>query len=276
MPLFKIFGCLSLILSVSVCVASTQERENADALQVALPMGDHLPHYGNIENRSLGYLPAVMDQFIEDTETELTLVFMPIRRYVLDMQTGKVDFILPSNPNWIDNHANNLTFSTPLMTSRAAFVRLKKDAGKTIRYVATPTGYTLSKIPPEMQDEHLTIVETITLEAALGMLVAKRVDAVYGHLDMIQRWKNEQVDSIRLVFEDHAGFDDFAYHLSTINHPDIISRFDHWFVENQPFVSRLKRRFGIETTIEDLEKASVLEPVGQNWQVDHFSWQCEY
>ncbi len=219
----------------------------AGELVVAFPEGNYYPHYDSTQGKMRGYLPALMERFGQDHDMQFSLLGMPIKRYQSFIRTGEVDFILPSNPAWSDTEAGPLTFSSVVMISRSGFVRSQYDLGKPIERIATVTGYWLPDITPSFLIQQPKIFYTIDTYASLSMLKARRVDAVYAHLDFVREWVRNQSGEQNIFFEADAGFDNYSYHLATLKHSQLIERFDHWMQRNRSKVIALMRQYRLGT-----------------------------
>ena len=217
------------------------------AYTITFPQGYYAPQYYVDNGEMTGFLPRLMQLFAEDNGLEFDMRAAPIKRYQLLLENGEVDFILPSNPAWADNPSGRLLFSNSILISRSGFVRRKEDAGNPIEAIATVSGYTLPNIlPPYAVNKH-KVIETIDTYASLGMLKAGRVDAVYAHLDFVRKWLTINQLENYLIFDKDAGYDNYAYHLATIEHPDIIDMFNRWLRTHQEKIDALKRQFAVGT-----------------------------
>lgn len=239
-------AALALLLTLAMAKAVAG---NEQVYVVAFPEGDYYPHYDSSGDGMRGFLPDLMQRFANEHGYQFVMRGLPIKRYQSFLQTGEVDFILPSNPAWTDSELGPLTFSDQVMNSRAGFFRLPEDLHQTIRAIAIVRGYRMPTIPAEFLEGPPVIHETVDTEASLGMLRAGRVDAAYAHLDFAHQWARKTGSLALLVLEDHAGVDSFDYHLATKNHPDLIDQFNQWLKQSQAEISGLQKKYGINSDL---------------------------
>lgn len=233
---------IHLLVLTCFCVSS---GASATELVIAFPEGNYAPHYDNTSGTMQGFLPALVRQFSADTGHSFSLQAMPIKRYQAFIQSGEVDFILPSNPEWSDNAKGNLLYSSVIMISRSGFVRPVTLRGSPIRDIATVTGYVLPEINPAFLAGKPDIYRTIDTHASLNMLKARRVDASYAHLDFVWEWVRKNNVDMKLYFEADAGFDHFSYHLATRKHGEIIQTFNRWLTQETATVLQLMEEYGL-------------------------------
>lgn len=191
---------------------------------IAYPEGNYAPQYYFENDDMQGFLPELIRLFAKDSGFEFEMQAAPIKRYQLLLENGDVDFILPSNPAWADNPSGRLVFSHSILISRSGFIRRQENAGQPFKVISTVSGYTLPKINPPFAETSYSVIETIDSYASLGMLKAGRVDTVYAHLDFVRQWLTINQLERYLIFEQDAGYDNYAYHLAMINHPEIIGQ----------------------------------------------------
>jgi len=240
---------INAVIVVCLCLPAAV---NADFL-IAMPEGDYFPQYDTTQGDARGFLPEVIAAFAKTSGQGFIIQPFPIKRYQRLLKSGQVDFILPSNPLWTDaRNLNGLHFSAVIMISRSGFVRKRANKGTPVRALATVSGYTLPKIPKQYRHGNVETHRTVNTFASLEMLRANRVDSVYAHLDYVRSWlRNNQLKGY-LVFEPDIGYDNFSYHLATLQHPDIIAQFDQWMGQNPNLIKSLKTKYhvGSESLLE--------------------------
>lgn len=230
---------------IALCLILLFTRVCYSQLIIAFPTGDNTPQYSDVNGQLEGFLPTLVNHFSEQTGYNFIFSALPIRRYVELFQQGKIDFILPSNPAWSDNKYGNVLFSDVIMISRSGFVRRNESKGLPVKAVATVQGYTLPALEDKHKDEKYFESFTVSTYASLEMLKRKRVDAVYAHLDFVKTWVQKNNYESNFYFEPNLKYDNYAYHLSTIKHPDILKEFNHWLSEHRSTVNSLMKKYNV-------------------------------
>ncbi|WP_416306049.1 substrate-binding periplasmic protein [Neptunicella sp. SCSIO 80796] len=217
------------------------------SFKLTFPQGHYDPQYFRVQGNMAGFLPDLMRHFANDSGIEFEMASTPIKRNARLLENGQVDFILPSNPAWADNPSGRLHFSDAILISRSGFVRRSESAGKPFEIVATVAGYTLPELNSPYSEFPYQLIETIDTDASLGMLKAGRVDTVYAHLDFVRKWLELNKLKHYLIFEKDAGYDNYSYHLATIEYPEILQMFNLWMQDNKTLIDKLRRRYSVGT-----------------------------
>ncbi|WP_141732738.1 substrate-binding periplasmic protein [Oligoflexus tunisiensis] len=214
---------------------------------VGLPDTQLYPQYWNDEGKLAGYVPALIRQFAADEGMVLDLEFYPIRRYLVEFQEGRIDFIVPSNPGWGEGSSSQaMTFSIPFMQSRAGFIGLDpKLHPSKINSITTLAGYTVAVLfEKDCEFKGVKLEYVNSVNSAMRVLMAKRTDLVYLHFDAAEEWirLNPKVKTSFYFYDQYARLMD--YHLGTMKHPKIIERFNRWMQKHPEALEQAKASVG--------------------------------
>lgn len=215
---------------------------------------DYYPIYraDPANNRYSGYMADLMDAFSDHAGIEFTYFVRPIRRMTLGYTTGKYDFAIPDNPNWNSPQKQGIsvTYTKPLLTFEDV---IYVAAGKAhmepddMQDYGTIAGFTPWKFQNRIESGQVELKTARKPSNLVKMALAGRVET----FNLAAPVAKHQFEALgvggRLVpapglMENKASH----YHLSTIEHPQIIEDFNRFLTSQRALVQSLQQQYGLE------------------------------
>lgn len=214
---------------------------------IYFPKSEFYPQYQKIDGRAVGFLPEVAKLFFNTRGESISSKFLPVRRGMLKLISGDVDFAFPSNPSWglKEKEGKQVFYSKPVMKSKVSFL-VSKDSSqiedKQLKVIGTIRGYTVTPFLEEIETGRINVIEADSVNSLLRLAHSNRVDAIYFHSNIEIISKNEY----GLVPAKNLPSMFYEYHLSSINKPEVIEQFDIWLEANSDVIDELKRKYNIQ------------------------------
>jgi ABC-type amino acid transport substrate-binding protein len=218
---------------------------------VGLPDTQLYPQYWNLSGKVDGYLPRILERFAAESGMRWELRAQPIKRYYVEFNEGRLDFIAPSNPAWAERNSRAvITYSDPIMKSRAGFIGITPDFDPAkIKQVTTLAGYTISFLTdPKTLFKDAKVNYVNDVNSAMMVLASKRTDLIYLHHDAAREWirmsatvKADAKLKAKVTFVFHEKYsEEFDYCLASIRYPKVIEAFNRWLREHPQILEEVK------------------------------------
>jgi len=219
------------------------------------------PHYGKTSQNSdkfEGFAKHFFDDFASKNNVSIEYVPLPIKRlYSYLLISKSIGLKYPDSPNWnIAQKAkinHEIYYSKPII-SYIDGVFVHKDnvhfALDDIKKLGVIRGFTPEPFIKNINHHKVNIIEYSRSDHLLMALEAKRIEAVYINIDVA----NYQINSKGIsdvVFSQNLPFTKGTYHISTLNHPNVIKLIDQYIKENGPYINELKEKLKMTTLISD-------------------------
>lgn len=219
------------------------------AVRVCVQAIDYYPHYDFAHTPARGFAPELLTRFFQHAGIAYQWVALPIKRVY---RSGECDLIYPDNPNW---HAHEELdprhYSAPLTTIIGSTLVRQGEANRSLESIdaiAVPRGFTPDHLLKLQQAYRFKLVETPDANAALQMLLKKRVDAVdvewhvARHLlrELRQADAAEQGSQLPTV---HIGF-----HVSTLQKTELLAQLNQFLHTETTWVQALTLRYQLTPT----------------------------
>jgi len=254
----------ALAVSVALAMAAPTARADqraSDAIPDPLVIGVedivYLPAYTVEDGAYVGYARDVLDAFAADMGVTVAYRPMPVLRLYASLAAGQVAFKFPDNPNWNPDFRthHDITYSNPVAQILDASVVLADRADITpdqVVTLGTVTGFAPFPWLDRINAGTVTLLENPDFASLVRQVIAGRVDAAYASIAVVNRIQNQTIARPgALVFAPNLPHDFGGYSLSTIDHPDVIARFNAWLDENSDRVEALKQASGVERGIAE-------------------------
>lgn len=247
---------LALVLGVAVAgpghARDTETTPDTSAYVIGVENQHYLPAYAVEDGAYVGYARDLLDAFAADQGLRIAYRPLPVRRLYASLAAGDIDFKFPDNPNWnaAFREAHTIHYSGPVADFLDASVVLADRADITpdaVKTLGTVTGFGPWPWMDRLDAGSVTLAENANFMALVRQVLAGRVDAAYASIAVVNRVLDQELDQPgALVFAPVLPHDHGSYLLSTIEHPEVIARFDAWMRDNVDLVAGLKQRHGVE------------------------------
>lgn len=248
MPLLS---CPLLILILLLTPVSAAAAPAADtppaALLVGVESSGYAPFYYVQNGVYQGMARELLDAFAREQALTLDYLPLPVPRLFLRFTRSELDFKFPDHPHWSAAQKSGLTvyYSDPVFHISEALLTRPGHAD-TIRTVGTIRGFTTPGIEAALQRGELELIGVADIDALLLMLTSGRVDAIYFNTRAARHAAARQIPALALETVPQYPPYHYAYHLSSLIHPDLISRFNDFLQRHQPLLHSLQSAAGTD------------------------------
>jgi len=237
---------LSIFLTAAV-------HTSANALTLGVEITDYSPYfYLNAEKKYQGAAREIFDLFSEVNHLKISYSAMPVPRLFSEFVKGEVDLKFPDNPLWSASLQADVKvhYSDPVFNINETLLILKQKSTEIkkadIKKVGTILGFSTPGIAKAVANKEFETVKTKEVEQLIHMLVSNRVQAVYFNesvaLDLVKKiYPKKQLS----IHSQHPPFQ-YAYHLSSINHPELITQFNQFLNSHAEQVAKIRQRHGLK------------------------------
>ena len=226
------------------------------ALTVGVEATNYAPYFHtDKEHTYQGAAREIIDLFSQSQELDLNYHPMPVPRLFNEFENGGVDLKFPDNPLWSASLKSEVLvhYSAPVLAVRETLIIINPKNGyehegteNKIKMVGNILGFSTPGLNENIKNNEFELVSTKKIEQLIHMLVSGRVDAIYFNADVaIEVAKNLYPNKQLIVHPDHPAFD-YAYHLSSIKHKDLIVQFDKFLISHAEQVAEIRKRYGLK------------------------------
>lgn len=239
-----------IIVSIWLLISSISTTH---ALTIGVESTSYEPYYYvSTEKKYQGAARDIFDLFFQVNQLNIDYSPMPVPRLFNEFVKGTIELKFPDNPLWAKSLKSDVKvhYSDPIFDITESVLVLKSDKPEVvkseIKTVGTIFGFTTPGIASEIKDNSLTATRTKVVEQLIHMLVSERVQAVYFNNNVAMNLIKEMYPEESLVQHSKFPAFNYAYHLSTINHPKLIILFNKFLVSHAEQVTKIKHRYGLK------------------------------
>lgn len=236
---------LRLLIPVLVLTSASLSH----GLNIGVEDTDYSPYFFLNEQRQYqGAARDVIDLFIETESLSATYSPMPVPRLFSEFERGKVDFKFPDNPLWSGSYQQQVKvyYSQAVLPVNESVLTLTNRRNHKVSRIGKFIGFSIPGIQAQVNDQGIELVEAKSLQQLIKLLVSGRVDAIYFNEEVAQSLIKSLYPEHNIAV--HKAFETFAYgyHLSSINHPGLIDKFDQFLIEHRDAVTKILRSYGLK------------------------------
>ncbi|MBS1192004.1 MAG: hypothetical protein H6R10_3796 [Rhodocyclaceae bacterium] len=245
----------SLLLAWVLGIAPVAGAASPRTFVIGVENTDYYPVSRLEKGEYTGYGRELLDAFARDRGYRFEYRPFPVPRLFANFLQGELDFKFPDNPYWQAEmrRGRNIVYSAAVATYiDGAMVRpeLANAGADRIRTLGIVSGFTPWAWKEAIARGQVTLRENTDLAALAEQVIARRVDAAYGSVAVM----NYRLDHVlktpgALVFNPRLPHSRDHYFLSTLKHPDVLRDFNDWLRNNPGLVRGLKTRYGVEKGI---------------------------
>lgn len=198
-----------------------------------------------------GYARDVLDRFAHREGIHFNYVALPPKRMLIEYWGNRLDLVFPDNPNWDKEQkaALNVTYSAPVVTfGDAVFTRpwRKTEDVAQLQKLGVLLGWTPWKFADRIKDGKLRAVTAPNPNSLLQMALNGRVDGA-NLAEPVARYQLAQLGMPKALVPNRQWMPlkQSHYHISSIQHADIVHRFDQFLREDEPYLAKLRAQYGL-------------------------------
>ena len=226
---------------------------------------EYLP-YSRVQNGQYsGFNRQLLDRFAELNDFEFSYIPMPIKRLYHEFLNTKVDLKYPDSSYWSkslkDNYIKNnnisIYYSDPIVSYTDGLMVLpknvkltKKNLGKNFKSLGIIAGFTPFAYLNHIKNKVVEVHEVNSYEGLLNMVISGRIHGAYSNIDVTKYYLDKVMNKKNaLIFAKTLPHTNSTRHLSSIKHPDVIKKFNHFLSTQTTWIMELKRKHGLATSL---------------------------
>lgn len=223
------------------------------AFIVGVETTDYAPYFHiDKEDKYQGAAREIIDLFAQSQKLELDYHPMPVPRLFNEFVKGSIDLKFPDNPLWSASLKSDVLvhYSAPVLAVRETLVIVKPDKqggkDKEVKLVGNILGFSTPGIEVNIKNKEFALVYTKTVEQLIHMLVSDRVHAIYFNAEVAIEIAKKLYPNKQLIAHPKYPAFDYAYHLSSIKHKELITQFDKFLINHAEQVAEIRHRYGLK------------------------------
>lgn len=203
----------------------------------------------NLERPS--FTKELLSTFFRHQGYKFSFVALPLKRFDKWYVEEAIDFKFPDNPRWRSQESKklNLFYSEPVLQLIAGSYVLNKNKDmprKDVKRLGTILGFASTLWYDRLDNNTLELTEASSSFSLVKHLLTGNVDVVNIDKNVINyNLKLLKHDASAVVLNPHIIHQHFSYYFSTILHPEIITEFNQFLIEQNQLVSALKLKYAI-------------------------------
>ena len=237
-----------LLLLTSVNAAAKQKRFVIGVEEVSYyPLYD----FSAADTDRPSFSKELLVRFFEHYNYQYDFLVLPIKRFNEWYVEQEVDFKFPDSARWhaSDKTKLNITFSKPVIELMSGSYMLKSQAKtqrQQVKTLSTILGFYPSLWFKEIANGSIRIVEqpspmSVVKHVLYGEDVATNING-----NVIRHNLARLNKSGALVLNRTIDHELYAYHMSSINYPEIIAQFNDFLTLKPKLISELKAKYNIQ------------------------------
>lgn len=245
--------CCALLL-YTLLAGQVWAAESPPSYRVGVEDVDYYPIFSAAPPDYLyrGYARDLLDLFASHERIHLTYVPLPVRRLSHEFRAGRLDLIFPDNPRWevVEKAQLTIAYSKPLLVFQDAMLVLPQRLGEPLQNYRTLgfiRGFTPWKFQEQVATGLVQIKNSPNPQGLIHMTLSGYIDAANMAQQVAHYHLKQKGQPNSLVIEPRLlPLQDSHYYLSSIQHPQLIHRFDAFLVRERKAVRALKVKYGLE------------------------------
>lgn len=245
---------LKSLLILMTCYLLTLHSHAAEpnGIWFGVEITDYSPYYFlDHKQRYQGAARDVLDLFSNTLNIKPSYEPMTVPRLFNEFFKGNVDLKFPDHPLWYASSKSdvNVFYSDPIFQVNESLLVLHQPQhdieAQDIKQVGGISGFITPGIAKNISNNEFEMVNIQKLDQLIHMLVSSRVQGVYFNENVALKLAKEMYPDKKL--KRHPNFPTFkyAYHLSSIKHPELIQKFNDFLVSHKSQIARIKKRYGL-------------------------------
>ena len=208
---------------------------------------DYFPYYSSSNGQFLDSpSKQLLDRFARQNGYTFVYTPLPVARLTQAFIDAELDFKFPDSPDWAQEAKSGLEihYSDPIFhyTDGVMVIPDRLHQGlDSFKALGTVRGFTPWSFASLISQGHVQMQETSSLESVVLQALYQRVDGAYFNI-AVANWflthRLEQPDS--LVFDITLPHASGHYTLSSIQHPEIISQFNDFLLNEARWIDELQ------------------------------------
>jgi ABC-type amino acid transport substrate-binding protein len=215
----------------------------------------YLPYYTYEGAEYSGYARDLFDMFAEHAGVSFEYKILPVERLFDNFLNKKdrLDFKFPDNPMWRQDlkKGKKVTYSKSIAPYIDGVMVRPKNIGKgkkALKVLGTARGFTPWDYLGDLKKGKMRKQENNSFTGLIKQAIAGRVDGAYINIAVATyQLKHVLHKTGSLIFDNSLPHTNSHYLLSSIQHPEMIKKFDQFLKEKASDIAVLKQKYGINS-----------------------------
>lgn len=241
---------------------------------VGVEQAAFMPHYdGDAHGNYRGFARELLDSFAAHSGVRLVYKVLPIEELLPALLAGRIDAKYPDNPNWsaAAKRGYRLHYSQAVVKYIDGVMVAPRRAGlgvDELKRLAVVDGWTPWGYEDRVAAGQILLVSSPDLPRMVRQALLKDSDGAYHNVVVAAHYLNNvRAKPGALVFEPALPHTRSTFNLSTLDHPELVERFDRYLADQSSAVAALKTRHQVEANLSS-------EYIGmEQWKVDFLERQ---
>ncbi len=192
----------------------------------------------------------LLDAFAKSKGYKFTYLPLPILRFDKWLEDEDIDFKYPDNRRWFPDKPlhTKLTFSKPTIELIACAMTKRNKAyssRKEVKRLGSLLGFHPSLWVDLINSGNTRLIESPSTIDIIKQTLFGSVDAINLEPSVVNYHLKKLNKEGELIINKNINYQVYTYHLSTINHPEIITEFNHFLNKNAELLVELKSKYNI-------------------------------
>ena len=244
--------CLRLAL-FSLCFSlSMSQATLAEEFVIGVEDIEYYPIYAKRDGDYAGFARELFDAFGADSGHTFQYKALPIKRLFSDFLGNKLDFKFPDNPTWQSDMKTGkaVNYSDAVLEYVDGVLVPPSRLGKgkaELKNLGVVRGFTAWDYLGDINRGDIRVNEGNSLTSLVKMAESQRIDGVYFNVIVARYFlAHTEFKKNALVFDQSLPHTRGQYHLSTLNHPEIIAQFNHFLKNKIALVETMKAKYDVK------------------------------
>ncbi|WP_163835228.1 transporter substrate-binding domain-containing protein [Spartinivicinus ruber] len=217
----------------------------ANTFTVGVEDIDYYPFYSYNNKEYSGAAYEILDAFAKKNNYTFTYKGMPVTRLLKSYLNGEVDFKFPDNAYWgqEDKKAHSVVYSQPVLSFIDGVLVKPENKDKNIEWLkrlGTLRGFTAWDYLDLIKANKVTLRGVSSLDSLIKQVANDRLDAAYFNIQVASYYLKHKLNQADLlVFNESLPHTKSNYHLSTIKHAKIISKFNQFLLDEKEYIQKV-------------------------------------
>ncbi|MCP5161181.1 MAG: ABC transporter substrate-binding protein [Hahellaceae bacterium] len=235
-----------------VMVLAAQLHAESRLITIGVESGAYFPMYDDSSGQYRGFSRDLLDQFALFENIRITYKILPLKRLTEYAKGERIDLRFPDNPYWeteakADAH---FTYSHPVVTYIDGTLVKPERVGlglEKLHELGIVSGFTPWPYFNAIKQQKVQVKENNSRLGLLQQVLLERIDGAYTSVVVANyQMAHELEQPGKLVFDPSLPYVKSHYYLSTVHHPELITRFNRFLTEQAPLVEALKQHYRVE------------------------------
>lgn len=240
----KIFKTLLLCFLITNAYGETEDKKE---YIVGIEETNYFPLYAVNEHREfIGVYREILDKFAKDNNIKFIYKPLKVQEIYKEFFSKNIDLKFPDHPSWkaADKRNYSITYSNRISHSIVGVFVLEENKDITldkVKVLGQPSDAILWSIHHYIEVKKIRLKQD-NISSLIEKLINREIEGIYyDYIAMnyeLQKYKNKPI-----VFAHNLPFIDDYHYLSSLNHSELITKFNEWLEKNLSFVKESLNKY---------------------------------